>query len=197
MGAYLVVLFASVVVGAVMGLIPYFLGCYMGKRELGQLGFICCALTGLIHWGLPFLVAFCFVFAIFLMKDDISIRKKRAPVQPDVAFAAPAGRSGSMTLNCLSGPLKGQRYAIGAGGLMFGRDNDCHVRFPPETPGISRHHCCIRWQNGVPVLIDLNSTYGTFLADGRQLMPNNPVRLMSGSRFLLGSGGCQFQVIMQ
>lgn len=65
MGAYLVVLFASVVVGAVMGLIPYFLGCYMGKRELGQLGFICCALTGLIHWGLPFLVAFCFVFAIF------------------------------------------------------------------------------------------------------------------------------------
>lgn len=195
MGTFFVVLVASAIVGAVMGLIPYFLGRYMGKPELGQLGLIFCTLTGLVHWGLPFLVAICFTFAIFLMRDDINIRRKRADAQPFVVppQVNPSG-SAQMVLECLSGPLKGQRYVIGAGGLMFGRDNDCHVRFPPETPGISRHHCCIRWSGGVPVLVDLNSTYGTFLADGRQALPNQPLQLVSGSRFQLGSSGYQFQV---
>lgn len=57
MGTFFVVLIASVIVGAVIGLIPYFLGRYMRKPELGQLGMIFCTLSGLIHWGLPFLVA--------------------------------------------------------------------------------------------------------------------------------------------
>lgn len=200
MGDFFVVLIASVIVGAVIGLIPYFLGRYMGKPELGQLGMIFCALSGLIHWGLPFLMAICFVFAIFLMRGDINIRRKNTYVQPETPVSAmPPGWNGYGTfeLQCLSGPLKGQRYMIGAGGLMFGRDNDCHVRFPAETPGISRHHCCIRWQNNVPVLTDLNSTYGTFLADGRQLMPNNPVQLLSGSRFQLSNCGYLFQVVQR
>lgn len=198
MSTFFVVLAASVIVGAVMGLIPYFLGRYMRKPELGQLGFIFCILAGLIHWGLPFLVAIGFTFAVFLLPGDIHIRGRRAYEQPP---AAPpmrqAGVSGQIWLECLSGPLKGQRYALGGGDLMFGRDNDCHVRFPPETPGISRHHCCIRWQNGAPVLIDLNSTFGTYMSDGRQLMPNNPIRLMPGSGFSLGSTGYQFRVVMR
>lgn len=201
MGTFFVVLIASVIMGAVIGLIPYFMGRYMGKPELGQLGMIFCTLSGLIHWGLPFLVAICFVFGIFLVKEDINIRRKNTYVQPlqasPVMPAVSSAMGGSLQLVCLSGPLKGQRYMVGAGGLMFGRDNDCHVRFPAETPGISRHHCCIRWQNGIPVLTDLNSTYGTFLADGRQLMPNNPLQLMSGARFQLSNYGYLFQVVMR
>ena len=199
MGTFFVILIASVIVGAVMGLIPYFLGRYMGKPELGQLGMIFCALSGLVHWGLPFLVAICFVFAIFLMREDINIRRKNTYVQLPVSppNGTAAGRGGSVQIDCLSGPLKGQRYIVGAQSLTFGRDSDCHVRFPAETPGISRHHCCIRWQSGVPMLTDLNSTYGTFLADGRQLMPNNPVQLMSGSRFQLSNCGYLFQVVVR
>lgn len=108
-GTFFVILIASVIVGAVMGLIPYFLGRYMGKPELGQLGMIFCALSGLIHWGLPFLVAICFVFAIFLMREDINIRRKNTYVQPSVLppNTAAAGRAGSMQIDCLSGPLKG------------------------------------------------------------------------------------------
>lgn len=202
MGDYFLILLASVLAGAVIGLIPYFMGRYMGKPELGQLGMIFCTLSGLLHWGLPFLVALGFVFAIFLVKEDINIRKKNTYVQPPMPVqqpivAAPSGMGSSLQIDCLSGPLKGQRYVIGAGGLMFGRDNDCHVRFPAETPGISRHHCCIRWQNGMPVLTDLSSTYGTFLADGRQLMPNNPMQLMLGTRFQLSNYGYLFQVVMR
>lgn len=201
MGSFFVVLIASMIVGAVIGLIPYFLGRYMGKPELGQLGMICCTLIGLLHWGLPFLMAICFVFAIFLMREDINIRRRNTYAQPRQASpmmsAAPSGMGSSLQLDCLSGPLKGQRYVIGAGGLMFGRENDCQVRFPAQTPGISRHHCCIQWQNGTPVLTDLGSSYGTFLGDGRQLMPNNPVQLMSGTRFQLGNNGYLFQVVMR
>lgn len=188
--------------GALIGLIPYFLGRYMGKPELGQVGMIFCAISGIFSWLLAILVMLGFLFAIFMMKSDINIRKNNTYVQPPVSgqppvAAAPSGMGSSLQLDCLSGPLKGQRYVIGAGGLMFGRDTDCHVRFPAETPGISRHHCCIRWQNGMPVLTDLNSTYGTFLADGRQLMPNNPMQLMSGTRFQLSNYGYLFQVVMR
>ena len=202
MGDYFLILIGSVIAGAVIGLIPFFMGRYMGKPELGQLGMIFCTLSSLLHWGLPFPVALCFVFGIFLVKEDINIRKKNTYAQPPMpaqmpVAAAPSGMGSSLQLDCLSGPLKGQRYVIGAGGLMFGRDNDCHVRFPAQTPGISRHHCCIRWQNGMPVLTDLSSTYGTFLADGRQLMPNNPMQLMSGTRFQLSNYGYLFQVVMR
>lgn len=189
-------------IGALVGLIPYFLGRYVGKPELGQLGMIFCTLSGMFWWPLSFLVMVGFLFAIFMMKNDVHIRKNNTYVQPPVPAqppiaAAPSGMGSSLQLDCLSGPLKGQRYVIGAGGLMFGRDTDCHVRFPAETPGISRHHCCIRWQNGLPVLTDLSSTYGTFLADGRQLMPNNPMQIMSGTRFQLSNYGYLFQVVMR
>lgn len=188
--------------GALIGLIPYFLGRYTGKPELGQVGMIFCAISGIFSWLLAILVMLGFLFAIFMMKSDINIRKNNTYVQPPMpgqlpVAAAPSGMGSSLQLDCLSGPLKGQRYVIGAGGLMFGRDTDCHVRFPAETPGISRHHCCIRWQNGMPVLTDLSSTYGTFLADGRQLMPNNPMQLMSGTRFQLSNYGYLFQVVMR
>lgn len=199
---FLIGIIAAGLIGALVGLIPYFLGRYMGKPELGQLGMIFCTLSGMFWWPLSFLVMLGFLFAIFMMKSDINIRKNNTYVQPSVQAqppiaAAPSGMGSSLQLDCLSGPLKGQRYVIGAGGLMFGRDTDCHVRFPAETPGISRHHCCIRWQNGMAVLTDLNSTYGTFLADGRQLMPNNPMQLMSGTRFQLSNYGYLFQVVMR
>lgn len=193
---FLIGIVVAGLIGALVGLIPYFLGRYMGKPELGQLGMIFCTLSGMFWWPLSFLVMLGFLFAIFMTKHDINIRKNNTYVQPPVVVSPP-GMGSSLQLECLSGPLKGQRYVIGAGGLMFGRDTDCHVRFPAETPGISRHHCCIRWQNGVPVLTDLSSTYGTFLADGRQLMPNNPMQLTSGSRFQLSNYGYLFQVVMR
>ncbi|HCT92982.1 MAG TPA: hypothetical protein DF613_16610 [Lachnospiraceae bacterium] len=199
---FLIGIIVAGLIGALVGLIPYFLGRYMGKPELGQLGMIFCTLSGMFWWPLSFLVMLGFLFAIFMMKSDVNIRKNNTYVQSSVQAqppiaAAPSGMGSSLQLDCLSGPLKGQRYVIGAGGLMFGRDTDCHVRFPAETPGISRHHCCIRWQNGMPVLTDLNSTYGTFLSDGRQLMPNNPMQLMSGTRFQLSNYGYLFQVVMR
>ncbi len=88
-------------------------------------------------------------------------------------------------------------YNVGREGLMFGRDSDCAVRFSPDTRGISRHHCAIRWQQGIPVLVDLNSAYGTFLGDGRKLPPSYPTAVAAGSRFYLAAPSNLFQITIQ
>ena len=40
---------------------------------------------------------------------------------------------------------------------------------------------------GQLTLTDLGSSYGTFLAGGQKLLPNQPVPLRPGDRFYLGS----------
>ena len=47
------------------------------------------------------------------------------------------------------------------------------------------------------VVTDLNSTYGTFLGDGRRLPPNYPTQLAAGSRFYLADTNCLFQLTLQ
>lgn len=102
----------------------------------------------------------------------------------------------TLYVTALSGPLRGQSYPVGQDGLLFGCDPSCAVRFPAGTPGVSHRHCCIRWQQGVPMLMDLNSTYGTFMGDGRKLPPSYPAQLAAGSRFYLGDTSCLFQLVL-
>lgn len=196
MGTFFVVLLVSLIFGAVIGLVPFFVGRYMRKPELGQLGMLCCAISALLHLSLPILLAIAFTISIFLVKQDIRIPGRGGSLPPPEPGFPQSGAlpSGSLNLVCLSGPLKGRAYRIGANGLTFGRDGSCAVRFPANAPGISRLHCCIRWQQGQPVLVDLNSAYGTFLGDGRQLPPNYPMQLAAGSSFFLGGSENRFQI---
>ncbi|MGM9619740.1 MAG: DUF805 domain-containing protein [Oscillospiraceae bacterium] len=111
-------------------------------------------------------------------------------------FACPPPGSGRAILEvrCLAGPMQGQTFHVGPQGLRFGREPDCGIRFPDGTPGISSRHCCLRWERDIPVLVDLGSRYGTFLDNGRQLPPNYPERVVSGTRFYLGSSNNLFQI---
>ena len=184
-------------VGALFGLIPFFLGRYFGKPGIGKLGLLCCTLSGLIYLFLPCAIGFS--IAVFVAKNDYARpQRQQAPKQQQTQTAAPSGGGGIGPLNvvCLSGPLRGQIYTLGRDGLMFGRDTACAVRFPADTPGISRQHCCIRWQQGVPVLTDLNSSHGTFLGNGQKLPPLYPVEIAAGSRFYLCSTGFMFQITL-
>lgn len=108
----------------------------------------------------------------------------------------PAPGGGSLAVQCISGPLQGQTYPVRGNELLFGREAACAVRMPDGTPGISRRHCCIRWQQGMPMLIDLSSSYGTFLADGKKLPPEYPEPVAAGTRFYLGNRGNMFQIIV-
>lgn len=107
-----------------------------------------------------------------------------------------SGSRGSLAVQCLAGPLQGQTYPVRGDELLFGREAVCAVRVPDGTPGVSKRHCCIRWQQGRPMLIDLGSTYGTYLGNGKQLPPNYPEPVAAGTRFYLGNRGNLFEIIV-
>ena len=188
--------------GALFGLIPFFIGRGVGKPNFGTLAIVCCAASGLLFFGLPLLVMIGFIIAILVSQGDVRPVFGSRPPSPPPTYASPSAPiaygyndHSALGLTCLSGPLKGRTYRVSRDGLMVGRDYDCGVRFDPSTPGISRHHCSIRWYQGGPALVDLNSSCGSFLSDGRQLPPNYPTPLQVGSRFYLGDPQYMFQLI--
>lgn len=206
---FIIGLVVIVFFGALIGLISFGMGRFLHKPNMGLLGLLCSAigaLFGVVFGGnlgvgvvFSMIITVGFVIAMFVMKRDFQIHGQPAPMGPTVPadgmnYQDGRRRGGGFSLVCLSGPLKGRVYGLGTEGIMFGRDTDCAVRFPSDTPGISRHHCCIRYEQGSFVLVDLNSTYGTFQGDGRQLPPNYPMRLTAGSRFYLVNTGYMFQV---
>lgn len=101
--------------------------------------------------------------------------------------------AGHLAVQCVAGPLQGQTYPIRGNEIIFGRESVCAVKIPEGTPGVSRRHACIRWQQGMPMLIDLGSSYGTYLADGKQLPPNYPEPVAAGTRFILETEGICFK----
>lgn len=117
-------------------------------------------------------------------------------VGPGPVPRKPVGRQSGLAIQCLSGPLQGQTYRIGSEGIVLGRAVSCGIRFPEGTPGVSSRHCCIRFDQGVPVLIDLHSTYGTRLANGKKLPPDYPERVGAGTRFYLGTSENLCQIIL-
>lgn len=187
---------ALMLLGAVVGLLPLLLGRYLNRPGLGKLGMLCCIFSGLLP-GLQLPVAIGFILAIFIKKTDFAWPQRGAPPPSPQPNAAPQPVQGNtLYVTALCGPLRGQSYPVGRDGLLFGCDPSCAVRFPAGTPGISHQHCCIRWQQGVPMLVDLNSTYGTFAGDGRKLPPSYPTQLAAGSRFYLGDTSCLFQLTL-
>ena len=65
----------------------------------------------------------------------------------------------------------------------------CRLVYQEGTPGVSARHCQIYFdrREGVFVVTDLGSTYGTFLGSGQRLAANQPVLLKPGDRFSLAS----------
>lgn len=180
--------------GALVGLLPLLLGRYFNRPGLGKLGLLCCMFSGLLP-GLELITAIGFILAIFIKKTDfIWPQRDTVAVRPNPVPRPAQGNT--LYVTALSGSLRGQSYPLGPDGLLFGCDPSCAVRFPAGTPGVSRQHCCIRWQQGVPALMDLNSTYGTFMGDGRKLPPSYPAQLAAGSRFYLGDTSCLFQLTL-
>ena len=175
--------------GALWGLIPLLVGKSTGKMELGKLGMLCSILANLLFMGV--VAAIGFLIAILVRTDDIPpLFRGSAPVYhpPVQQPARPADRGvGGLNINCVAGPLVGQVYPIGQEGLLIGRSPSCGLRLPENTPGISREHCSIRWDEstGEFVLEDTKSSYGTFLMTGQKLTPYVQYRLRNGDSFYL------------
>lgn len=83
----------------------------------------------------------------------------------------------------------GLRVPLSTGAITLGRNPaTCKIVYQPNTPGVSKEHCTLRWdaQQQVFVLTDLKSTYGTFLMNGERLAPGRSYNLHAGDGFYLG-----------
>lgn len=170
-------------VGAVLGIAPLVLGIFLGRTSMGMLGLLCTAFAGALLGGLvAILVAVVFSIVTLAAKQDVHS-----------VMSLPSVNKVPQIM-CMSGPLQGQVYSIPAEGLILGRDQCCSLRLPGTASGVSRRHCRVRLQGGRPVLEDLQSSYGTYLATGQRLVANDPVFLSNGSRFYLGDRQNQFQI---
>ncbi len=98
-------------------------------------------------------------------------------------------------LRCHGGYLNGRTYLIPQEGFSIGRDSDNSIRYPAQTPGISRHHVKLFWQNGQLMLMDLDSSNGTYLNQTGRIAPMQPVSLRPGDVFYLGEKLNAFEII--
>lgn len=122
---------------------------------------------------------------------------KQQPVNNAQTVASPAVQQvfNPASVVGITGVYSGQRFSPNVEGkILFGRDSMATVRYQQGTQGISSRHCEIKIVEGVPVLIDRGSTYGTFFADGSKLEVNRPYRISNGTVFYLATKENQFEV---
>ncbi len=92
----------------------------------------------------------------------------------------------TLVLKCHGGYLNGRTYPIPSEGITIGREPDNSIRYPGQTPGISRHHVKLFWQNGQLMLLDVGSSNGTYVNQTGRVLTNHPVALNPGDIFYLG-----------
>ncbi|MDR0858936.1 MAG: trypsin-like peptidase domain-containing protein [Oscillospiraceae bacterium] len=92
-------------------------------------------------------------------------------------------------LHSVSAQHNGAAVELGKQPIMVGRDvASCRIVFREGTTGVSSRHCEVSYdeREKVFVLVDLKSTYGTFLSGGQKLTPSVPYHLNARDSFYLG-----------
>ena len=109
------------------------------------------------------------------------------PNSRDSAVCSGDSKASGVYVQSLSAQHSGQKIALRNNAILLGRDESCQLSFREGTPGISRKHCALTWDDdqSVFILMDLDSTFGTYLEDGTKLVPRTPYRLQPGARFYL------------
>ena len=123
------------------------------------------------------------VIAVIVAVVVAARKKKPAPAEEK----KPAGSPVLLSLSPQHGGLVVQLHHQQP--VQIGRDSAvCRLVYQDGTPGVSSHHCQVYYDEGegVFVVTDLNSTYGTFLAGGQRLQPQTPTKLPPKSAFYLG-----------
>ena len=80
---------------------------------------------------------------------------------------------------CLNGALRGRDFRLVTGRNVIGTAADCDIVL--TDPYLSSKHVVVRHENGVFMLIDLDSTNGCFVNDRRvnkqELIDNDKIRI--------------------
>lgn len=139
------------------------------------------------------------VFAIIFIISSIlylsSEKKRKAAGKEEFANVLFLGGESGLQLRGIGGYFDDVKFPLEEK-IIFGRDaSQCFAVYPKEVQGISRLHCSVEIKDGKVLLIDLGSTYGTFLEDGTKLEPNTSYYLNYGQSFYMVNPANSFRVV--
>lgn len=118
--------------------------------------------------------------------------KKNPPAPAPVAQQAaqqPAQPRRSPVIYSVSPQHGGMKVQVEGKQIQIGRDpSTCQIAFREGTPGVSKHHCQVSWDasRGEFVLMDMKSSYGTFLSNGQKINPGAAYYIRPGDSFYVG-----------
>ena len=120
------------------------------------------------------------------VNPSFALYQPKESTTPNVLSPQPPGH-GIPVLECVKGSYAGRKMPIQQE-LYLGVDSSkCSIVYPKGTPGISRVHLRIWPDNGRLMVMDMGSTYGTWLA-GKKMIPGLAYSLAPGSYVYLGGG---------
>ena len=138
---------------------------------------------------------FAVVFLLSVILYSSSEKKRIAAGKKEFANVLVLGGESGLQLRGIGGHFNDIKFPL-EGKIIFGRDSaQCSAVYPKEVKGISRLHCSVEIKNGKVLLMDLGSTYGTFLSDGTKLEPNKPYYLNYGQSFYLVDPANTFRIV--
>lgn len=102
--------------------------------------------------------------------------------------------SRAVRLTGIGGAAEGSSYTF-KGSVSIGRNRfSCEIFLPQDTPDVGGVHCELLSTSAGVMITDLNSGFGTYLADGKKLEPGKPALLKNGDGFSLGNSVNLFTV---
>ncbi len=185
----------SVLIGVFLGGAQLMLGLGVRKPMVGAAGIV--IELAAVYFS-PWLAFAVFPGWCLLMMWFGSADAARMGNQPDLAPYR-------LILTGVRGPFTSQQFELSDTSpvLEFGTQAN-GVRLPEKTPGVSRHHCRVIAKNREAYLVDLNSTYGTYIwqpygdggpyASPQRLQPALEYRLYDLTEFFLGSQNVGFRI---
>lgn len=150
-----------------------------------------------LYGGIAAAVAAALIIIIIAVRKVRGKKKRKAdtapePTQPQAVSGpkpVPEQPQHNPGLRSMSAQHNGMQVTVGADKILIGRDpSACKIVFRDKTPGVSGRHCSVSWDAGRKefVLIDLKSSYGTFVGNGQKLTPGTPYYLKPGESFYVG-----------
>jgi protease PrsW len=97
-------------------------------------------------------------------------------------------------LLCTAGPLAGQRFDIGYGGIQIGRD-PAAAQIVIRDPSVSKRHVWIGFRDSKLVAVDDGSTNGTYVNSTSSRL--RAAELHSGDTLIIGNGVARFELQTQ
>lgn len=119
----------------------------------------------------------------------IVMKGKKTPPAPAPVAQQPAQPRRSPVIYSISPQHGGMKVQVEGKQIQIGRDpSTCQIAFREGTPGVSKHHCQISWDASRSefVLMDMKSSYGTFLSNGQKINPGAAYYIRPGDSFYVG-----------